>query len=46
LAYQDAAKRLAYLVCEARRLKLSGVALKDDCEAEGKASERRLAKGV
>jgi len=35
LPYQDAAKRLVYLVCEARRLKRSGVALKDDSEGAG-----------
>jgi ethanolamine ammonia-lyase small subunit len=44
LAYQEAATRLAYLVCEARRLKLSGVGLKDNSEGKGKASEKRLAK--
>jgi ethanolamine ammonia-lyase small subunit len=44
LRYAAAALRLAYLLGEARRLKLSGVGLKDDSEGEGKASERRLAK--
>jgi ethanolamine ammonia-lyase small subunit len=32
LSYAEAAARLHYLLCEARRLKLSGVALKDDSE--------------
>jgi ethanolamine ammonia-lyase small subunit len=36
LPYREAAKRLVYLLCEARRLKLSGVALKDDSEGSGK----------
>lgn len=33
LPYEEAARRLRYLLAEARRLKLSGVALKDDSEA-------------
>ena len=37
---------VVYLLGEARRLKLSGVALKDDSEASGKTSEKRLAKAV
>jgi ethanolamine ammonia-lyase small subunit len=37
LAYEDAARRLAYLLSEARRLKLTGVALKDDSDgAQGR----------
>jgi ethanolamine ammonia-lyase small subunit len=44
LAYTEAARRLVYLLGEARRLKLSGVALKDDSEASGKTSEKRLAR--
>jgi ethanolamine ammonia-lyase small subunit len=44
LAYMEAARRLVYLLGEARRLKLSGVALKDDSEASGKTSEKRLAR--
>jgi ethanolamine ammonia-lyase small subunit len=32
LSYAEAARRLAYLLAEARRLRLSGVALKDDSE--------------
>ena len=32
LTYREAARRLVYLLCEARRLRLSGVALKDDSE--------------
>lgn len=32
LPYEEAARRLRYLLAEARRLKLSGVALKDDSE--------------
>ena len=40
LSYAEAARRLAYLLAEARRLLLSGVALKDDSEG----SEKRLAK--
>ncbi|MGB9031552.1 MAG: ethanolamine ammonia-lyase subunit EutC, partial [Acidobacteriaceae bacterium] len=41
LPYREAAKRVVYLLSEARRLKLSGVALKDDSEG----SENLLAKG-
>jgi ethanolamine ammonia-lyase small subunit len=48
LPYAEAARRLVYLLNEARRLKLSGVGLKDDSEggAEGEReslSEKRLA---
>jgi ethanolamine ammonia-lyase small subunit len=32
LPYPEAAKRLVYLLCEARRLQLSGVGLKDDSD--------------
>ncbi len=32
LPYREAAKRLVYLLCEARRLQVSGVALKDDSD--------------
>ena len=32
LAYREAARRMVYLLCEARRLQISGVALKDDSE--------------
>jgi ethanolamine ammonia-lyase small subunit len=33
LSYAEAAARLRYLLCEARRLRLSGVALKDDSDS-------------
>jgi ethanolamine ammonia-lyase small subunit len=33
LSYAEAAARLRYLLCEARRLKISGVALKDDSDS-------------
>jgi ethanolamine ammonia-lyase small subunit len=45
LAYAEAARRLLYLLSEARRLKLSGVGLKDD-SGEREASEKQLAKDV
>jgi len=37
LPYREAARRLVYLLCEARRLQRSGVALKDDSESGGPA---------
>jgi ethanolamine ammonia-lyase small subunit len=37
LPYAEAARRLGYLLSEARRLKLSGVALKDDSEGIARA---------
>jgi ethanolamine ammonia-lyase small subunit len=39
LPYREAAKRLGYLLGEARRLRLSGVGLKDDSEASATGRE-------
>lgn len=46
LSYGDAAKRLVYLLAEARRLKLSGVGLKDDSEGILLNQSRKRERGI